>query len=197
MSAKIDLSKLGDYAAPKKPVLLDIKPAQYFTITGQGEPGKERFTAAIGALYAMAFTVKMTWKFAGKEDYAVCKLECQWPDDLANTPRAKWRWKMMIRTPEFITDSERATAVEKLIGKGKPPEVKEVKLETLSEGQCVQMLHVGPYDKEGETTDIMRRFAEGKGQALAGPPHEIYLSDPRRVAPEKLKTILRRPVVRS
>ena len=198
---KLDLYKLhkAEYATPKKPVLLQSKPAQYLAIKGQGAPGGERFTACIGALYGVAFTIKMTRKFAGKGDYAVCKLEGQWffDGDLAKIPKDQWQWKLMIRTPDFITEADRKQAVATLLKKGKSGEVKDVKLETIDEGQCVQMLHVGPYEKEPETIALMRSFSESKGLKLAGPHHEIYLSDPRRVPPERLKTILREPVVRS
>ena len=197
---KLDLYQLhkDEYAAPKKPVLLRTKPAQYLAISGQGAPGGERFTACIGALYGMAFTIKMTRKFAGQGDYAVCKLEGQWffEGDPARIPKEQWRWKLMIRTPDFITEADRKPALAALLKKGKSREVEDVKLETMDEGQCVQMLHVGPYEKEGETVALMRSFAESKGFILAGPHHEIYLSDPRRVPPERLKTILRLPVVK-
>ena len=85
------------------------------------------------------------------------------------------------------------TAVETLLKRGKSPEVKELTLETIDEGLCVQMLHVGPYEKENETVALMRSFAEVNGLKLSGPHHEIYLSDPRRVPPDRLKTILRLP----
>jgi hypothetical protein len=147
-------------------------------------------------LYGVAFTIKMTRKFAGKGDYAVCKLEGQWcfESEPAKLPKDKWKWKLMIRTPDFITESDRKQAVAVLLKKGKSREVEEVKLETIDEGRCVQVLHVGSYDREPETVTIMRDFVEGKGFKLVGPHHEIYLSDPRRVPPERLKTVLRVPV---
>ena len=195
---KLDLYKLhkAEYVTPRKPVLVQTKPAQYLAIDGVGAPGGDRFSACIGALYAMAFTIKMTRKFAGKQDYAVCKLEGLWffDADPAKTPKDQWRWKLLIRTPDFITQAElRQTAVT-LLKKGKPPEVEEVKLERLDEGQCVQMLHVGPYEREHESIMLMCALVASKGLKTIGPHHEIYLSDPRRVPPERLKTILRQPV---
>ena len=197
---KIDLYKSHkkDYAAPKKPALVDLKPATYLAINGQGAPGGEPFTAAIGALYGMAFTIKMTRKFGGQQDYGVCKLESQWwsdrTPDLSQVAREQWRWNLLIRTPEFVTPAELERAVAVLLKRGKGQEVKRVRLESLSEGRCVQMLHVGPYDQECETIAVMRQFAEKQGLQFYGRHHEIYLSDPRRVAPERLKTILREPV---
>ena len=198
---KIDLYKLhkDQYVAPKQPQLVEIEAARYLSIDGRGEPGGEEFTAKIGALYAMAYTVKMTRKFAGGQDYVICKLECQWwadddRQDFADAPKEQWSWKLLIRTPDFVQDGELAEAAEKLLAKGKEPEVRKVRLESLTEGLCVQMLHVGPYDQEHETISRMEAFAERQGLELCDRHHEIYLSDPRRVPPEQLKTILRYPV---
>lgn len=198
---KIDLGKLHrqDYAAPKKPLLLDIGPATYLAITGQGEPGSPLFIQHIGALYALAFTLKMTRKFAGEQDYVVGKLEAQWWGDgpeanLARVPKSQWRWRLLIRTPDCVTSAELGRAVAALKKKGKTEPVELVRLELLTEGRCVQMLHVGPYDRENETLTVMRAHAEKQGYTFHGRHHEIYVSDPRRVPPEKLKTILRHPV---
>ena len=196
--AKLDLGKLhkADYVTPKQPVLLTIRPAQYLAINGQGAPGSEDFTTRIGALYALAFTVKMTRKFAGLQDYTIGKLEGQWffDGDPARIPQDQWRWRLLIRTPDFVKPADLKPAVATLLKRGKPPEVKEVALDRIDEGRCVQMLHLGPCERAGETTAKMRLFAESNGFRLAGPHHEIYLSDPRRVAPEQLKTILRQPI---
>ncbi|MFQ5601033.1 MAG: GyrI-like domain-containing protein [Candidatus Krumholzibacteriia bacterium] len=198
---KIDLFKLhknGDYATPKKPMLVDIKRATYLTIEGKGAPGGEEFAAKIGALYGVAYTIKMTRKFDGRQDYVIGKLEAQWwveggQSDLAKVPKDRWQWRMMIRTPDFVGQDELKQAVSALLDKGKDPEVRDVKLEPLAAGQCVQMLHVGPYEKEGETIAKMTAFAEKEGLETHGRHHEVYLSDPRRVPPERLKTILRLP----
>ncbi len=199
-SEKVDLYKLhkADYATPKKPILLTIKAAQYLVIVGRGKPGGESFTTRIGALYGVAYTVKMASKFAGR-DYVVCKLEAVWwgtnkRPDFFKEDMSKWNWKLMIRTPDFIAAKEIEAAQDALEKKGKGPEVAEVKLETIDEGLCVQMLHVGPYDQEGVTVEVMKQSAGEQGLRFHGLHHEIYLSDPRRVAPERLKTILRLPV---
>jgi len=105
---KVDLYKVHkqDYAAPRKPVLLNIKQASYLSIEGKGEPGGSEFTEKIGALYGVAFTVKMTRKFAGEQDYAVSKLEAQWwgaggAMDFITQPKKQWHWKLLIRTPDL------------------------------------------------------------------------------------------------
>jgi hypothetical protein len=198
---KIDLFKLhkDQYVASKQPQFVEIPEARYLAVSGRGEPGGEEFAAKIGALYGVAYTVKMTRKFAGKQDYTVCKLEGQWWVDgerqnFAATDRKQWNWKLLIRTPDFVRDEELNEAVTTLLQKGKEPEVRQVGFESFAEGTCVQMLHVGPYDSEPETILKMQAFTEEQGMELRGRHHEIYLSDPRRVPPERLKTILRHPV---
>lgn len=199
--SKIDLFKLHktEYVTPRKPALIELKSASYLAISGHGAPGSALFTDSIGALYGAAFTIKMTRKFSGQQDYAVCKLEGQWwgetSPDLSLVPQAQWRWKLLIRTPDFITPAELEQAVAVLLKRGKGADVKRVELETLDEGLCVQMLHIGPYDMEYKSVGLMRSFAEAQKLKFHGRHHEIYLSDPRRVAPERLKTILREPVI--
>ncbi len=201
LTEKIDLYKLhkDQYAASEKPQLVEIKSAKYLSITGRGAPGSEEFSSKIGALYSAAFTIKMTCKFQGKYDYVVCKLESQfWLDgdnsNFSGTDPEQWNWKLFIRTPDFVGDEDLENAKTVLLEKGREPEVKQVKLESLSEGLCVQALHVGPYDRECETIEKMMTFAGEQGKEFHGLHHEIYLSDPRRIPPERLKTILRIPV---
>ena len=156
------------------------------------------FQARLGALYNVAFTIKMAKKFAG-QDYAVSKLEGLWWGDkneghFVDQPRQNWNWKLLIRTPDFIKNSDVSEAARSLRAKGRSTDVVEVRLESLREGRCVQVLHVGPYDEEAGTIELMQRFATEAGLPLHGLHHEIYLSDPRRVDPARLKTILRQPV---
>ncbi len=201
---RIDLCRLHaqEYSAPKKPILIDIKSGIYLAISGQGAPGGVAFAEKIGALYGAAFTVKMTRKVAGHQDYVISKLECQWwcgqdGHDFASTPPGLWCWRLLIRTPDFVIQEELDKAISVLLDKGKSPTTKEVRLESLTEGLCVQMLHIGPYEQEPETIAIMKDFAEKSGARLDGKHHEIYISDPRRVLPERLKTILRHPVIKA
>ncbi len=227
-AAKLDLGKIfrAEYLAPRKPVVLDTAPARYLAIEGTGAPGGDVFQARIGALYSIAFTVKMTRKFSGEQDYSISRLEARYMNlnsaVEASTPRGRerervdfasaaesrlnlgdaplppahqWRWQLFIRTPEFVAADELVRAVAALRKRGKEGEAALVHLESIAEGRCVQMLHVGPYDKECDTVATMKQLAAARGLRFAGPHHEIYISDPRRVAPAKLKTILRFPVV--
>jgi hypothetical protein len=198
--AKLDLYKehKQEYLAPREPVLIETSPAKYLVIAGRGEPGGERFQASLGALYAAAFTLKMASKVAGR-DYAVCKLEGLWwgrkeTGDFFQEPRSQWNWELLIRTPEFITSEHLEATCSALGAKGKDGLVRQVRLENLDEGRSVQMLHVGSYDAEQVTIDRMLEFARQQGLKPRGRHHEIYLSDPRRVPPERLRTILRQPV---
>lgn len=202
-AAKLDLYKThkSEYVTPKQPAFVDVKPAKYLTITGRGAPGGADFQARVGAMYGMAFTIKMTKKFAGK-DYKVCHLEGLWwgnevTGDFSQLPRETWNWTLLMRVPEFIKDSDVKAAVSQLKAKGKGEGGESVKLETLKEGQCVQMLHVGSYSSEAETIRRMVEFAAQQGLTCRGKHHEIYLSDPRRVPPARLRTILRLPVGRA
>ncbi len=196
---KLDLYKLhkAEYAAPKKPVLLGIPEVHYLVAEGKGEPGGETFQTRVGALYAAAYTLKFACK-AEDRDFVVCKLEGLWwaakEKNVADVPPKDWHWKLMIRRPDFIGEKRLAAAVAVIKEKGKTPGIEAVHLESLSEGRCVQMLHLGPYDQERETIAAMQTLAEENGLKFRDRHHEIYLSDPRRVAPEKLKTILRHPV---
>ncbi len=190
---KLDLyaDNKTEYVTPRTPVLIDASPAQYLAISGSGQPGDALFQKRLGALYNVAFTIKMAKKFGGV-DYAVCKLEGLWWREGGKT--GPWNWTLMIRTPEFIGAKELKEAVGKLLAKGKDREVSEVEIKRLKEGRSVQVLHVGPYDQESANIEAMQKFAAVHGLALRGVHHEIYLSDPRRVKPEKLRTILRHPV---
>jgi hypothetical protein len=184
-------------ASAKRPGLVRVGPARYLAVSGSSLPNSAEFHQAIGALYAVAFTIKMARKFAG-QDYVVTKLEGLW--SLASegadptSPSTTWNWELLIRVPSFITDREVRRTADELIAKGKDSKVRDVRLVDIKEGECVQMLHVGPYTAEAPTIAKMREFAEFAGRRFRGKHHEIYLSDPRRVQPARLKTILRQPV---
>ena len=197
--AKLDLYQQfkSEYVKAKQPVFVVVGPAKYLSITGQGAPGGEQFRSHISALYSVAFTLKMAEKLVG-HDYKVCHLEGQWWADDGSDFRMhqpkRWRWRLLIRVPAFITPREVDAAIKAVIEKGKSALAAEVKLEELSEGRCVQMLHIGRYAEEKASIERMNALAENHGVHLRGPHHEIYLSDPNRVPPERLRTILRYPV---
>ena len=197
---KLDLyaTHRGEYAADREPAIVEVGAARYLAIEGRGAPEDAGFQAAIGALYAVAFTVKMARKLADT-NYKVAAFEGLWwtggtGHHFLHTPRKSWRWQLLIRTPEFVTKSEVARAIRALLERGKPKLVASVKLIAAREGRCAQALHVGPYASEPETIARILEVATAAGYKAHGTHHEIYLSDPRRAKPEKLKTILRLPL---
>ena len=202
---KIDVFKLNraEYKAGKKPVIVETSRTIYLAVDGTGAPGSDDFQAAIAALYGMAYTIKMGRKADGKGDYTIGKLEgVYWTagdSDLSAAPADNWCWRLMIRTPEEVdgfplTNDDLDKARDRLRDKKKDEGSERVKLEHLEEGRCVQMLHFGPYENEHETLAVMKEFCTGENLKPHGRHHEIYLSDPRRVDPVNLKTILRIPV---
>ena len=187
-----------EYAATEELSLVDVGPARYLSITGRGEPGGEVFRKKTGILYGVAYSLNMKSRAAGRA-YAISPLEGLWwgtksKTEFLDEPRETWNWKLLIRTPEFIGEKDLAAVVGPMAKQGRGSGAGEVKLETVAEGRCVQVLHIGPYSEETKTIAAMRAFAKSKGLAANGPHHEIYLSDPNRVAPDKLRTILRQPV---
>lgn len=170
----------------QKPTLIDIPVTHYLSINGHGQPGGPEFQDAIGALYPMAYTIKMTRKFAGQESFPVAPLE--------GVYTAITDWQLLLPVPSIIHKKEVLQTAAKLVEKGKTESVQRVDLITRKEGRCLQALHVGPYDQVAETINVLKNYAAANGLELVGPHHEIYLSDPRRTAPEKLKTLVRYPV---
>lgn len=186
----------AEYVAPRTPALVATRAAKYLTVSGLGSPNGAPFQTAVGALYAAASTIKMARKFAGR-DFAVAKLEGLWwggkPGKLIiDSPPGTWRWKLMIRVPGFITQLDVQRARRALVEHSKKPGA--VRLETMREGRVVQLLHVGPYDREHQSIARMIEFARVRGLRFHGRHHEIYLSDPRRVPAARLRTILRHSI---
>jgi len=199
-STKIDLyaKHKNEYVAGRMPAMVRVGPAKYLGIVGRSLPGADEFTRAVSAMYNVAFTVKMASKSVGK-DYVVTKLEGLWWDDGtagSSEPVGSrvWNWQLLLRVPPFVTVKELREAIDSLVRRGKDDLVRQVQLAELTEGECVQILHIGPYTQEAESIGKMRDFAAKAGRTLKGKHHEIYLSDPRPVPPESLRTILRQLV---
>lgn len=196
---KIDLFRehRDEYTMSKAPVLVNVKSGRYLTVTGTGSPQSETFKQRLGALYGCAYTIKFDSKKRNGRDFKVGVLEgLWWAKGLAGNglaaPKDTWHWKLMIRVPTFVTARAVTAALKTLREKGRPAAA--VKLETIREGRSVQALHVGAYADEPATIAKMDTFARGRRLRLRGKHHEIYLSDPRRVPPSRLRTILRHPV---
>ncbi len=181
--------------------MVDVPDLQYLMIDGHGDPNTDpAFTDAAEALYPLAYKLKFACKRTLGRDYVVMPLEALWwADDMdaftAARDKSRWDWTLMIMTPDWIDQDMFADAVEQIAAKDHPRRLREVRLDSLSEGRCVQTLHVGPYDSEAEVLARMHHeFIPDNGLRMVGKHHEIYLNDFRKVAPEKLRTILRQPV---
>ena len=199
---KIDLKKRYRdlFSARRTPRLVEVPRLSYFMIDGQGPPAGEAFQTAIQALYSTAYTLKFALKAAGRTDFVAPPLEALWwsadPRAFEENRRGVWHWTLMLMLPEHVGNADLQAALATLERKRKRAQAHDqIRLATLEEGRAVQALYVGPYDDMGPAVDQLRAFADSHGYRQVGRHHDIYLSDPNRTAPEKLKTILRRPVV--
>jgi len=196
--AKLDLTKLykGFYTSSTEPNIVEVPKANFLTIVGRGAPGGDVYQCKLEALYGVAYRVKFKAKAAGN-DYVVCKLEGLWwfDDPMAtDVPREEWNWKLMIRQPEFVTREMVEEARSEVQAKKKIDEALEVMFETYEEGLSAQIMHIGPYEDEPATIARLHRFIHEGGYEMRGLHHEIYLTDIRRAAPEKWRTIIRQPI---
>jgi hypothetical protein len=200
----IDLKKtLKPYytASAVKPSIIDVPPMNGLMVDGMGDPNGQVFQEAVGSLYSVAYTLKFTFKKDKGVDYPVMALEGLWcADNIADflsDKRDNWKWTLFIVLPDIVTKKGVGEAVETVKKKAKFARFPEVRFEKFHEGLAAQIMHLGPYAAEGPTIERLHRFVEEQGYKLRGRHHEIYLGDPRRSAPEKLKTIVRHPVERA
>jgi hypothetical protein len=185
-------------------VLVDVPPMRYLAVDGHGDPNSaEEYAQAVEALYGVAYTLKFASKKELGRDFAVAPLEGLWraddPAAFVTRDKRAWSWTMLIAQPEWIDGVLVEDAVARVRAKAKGdapnPALDLLRLVELAEGRSAQILHVGSYDDEGPTLARLHdEWMPERGLTFNGDHHEIYLSDPRRSAPEKLKTILRQPV---
>lgn len=203
MNDKIDFKKsLDAYQAKRDRFrVVDVPETQYLMIDGHGDPNiSPAYADALRALYPVAYKLKFASKRDLGRDYVVMPLEgLWWAEDLdsfaASRDKSCWDWTMMIMVPGWTAQQMFDAAIEQAGARDRPARLSDLRLETLSEGRCVQTLHVGSFDDEAEVLARMHdEFIPDNGLRMTGKHHEIYLSDPRKVAPEKLRTILRQPV---
>lgn len=195
------------YMPPRKPSIVRVPAMNYVAVRGKGNPNEEdgAYQRAMQVLYGIAYTIKMSKKgdhrIEGYFDYVVPPLEgFWWIDGLAGMDYARkddFSWISCIRLPDFVCEEDFDWAVEEATRK-KKQDFGSAEFLTIEEGLCVQCMHVGPYDDEPATVDTMHAFAEEQGYALdltdERRHHEIYLSDARRTAPQKLRTVVRHPI---
>jgi len=201
---KIDFKKAlpGYKARVGKPELLTIPAMNYLQIDGMGDPNHSiEFQQAIEALYTVAYTLKFMIKKQSGTDYGVAPLEgLWWADDMNDflfSRKENWKWTAMIMQPKYVTYTLYKDAIKTAAGKKDLPSFNKMRLEIMDEGLCVQVLYTGPYADEGPTIQSLHKFAKDNAFHLCGKHHEIYLNDQRKTAPDKLKTIIRQPVIKA
>lgn len=201
--AKIDLKKeLKHLYKPsaKEVVVVDVPEMNFLMIDGSGDPNTaQEYQDAIEALYAVSYALKfMVKKGEAAIDYVVMPLEgLWWTDDMSQFSADNkdiWKWTAMIMQPEYVTKDLVDEALKQVEKRKNPPALSKIRFESFHEGLGVQIMHIGPYAAEAPTIEKMHGFAKEEGYELRGKHHEIYLSDPRRSAPEKMKTAIRQPV---
>ncbi len=198
---KIDLKKeFKDLYNPSSKMIaaVEVPNMNYLKIDGSGDPNTaQEYKDAVEALFSLSYTLKFMMKKTKAVDYAVMPLEgLWWADDMSKfaEDKNKWKWTAMIMQPEQVTKESVAKAIEELKKKKKLPALSKIRFENFQEGTVAQIMYFGPYSDEGPTIQKIHEFIEQHKGTLVGKHHEIYLSDPRRVPPEKLKTILRQPL---
>ncbi len=207
MPAKLDLRKEFKHLyapSPKKVEVVNVPKLKFLMLDGNIPLGVNvdqapEFQEGVGALYSAAYTLKFTCKLRARNpiDYTVMPLEGLWwtPSGIFDWSRREpWCWTMMIMVPNHITDAMFRQALDRLGEKKPNPALAKLRVEAFREGKCIQMMHIGPYAEEKRTIDQMDAFAQEHGLKFVGKHHEIYMGDPRRAKPERLKTILRHPV---
>ena len=195
------------YQPKDRPCIVDVQKANYLAVRGKGDPNQEggAYQNAIGVLYALAYTLKMSYKtdyhINGYYEYVVPPLEGFWWQDgiegVDYSDKSSFNWISVIRLPDFISEADFNWAI-KVATKKKKIDCSCAEFLTITEGLCVQMMHNGPYDDEPATVQMMDKYLEDNGYkndfSDTRMHHEIYLSDPRKTASEKWKTVIRHPV---
>lgn len=187
------------YAPKNTPQIIEVPELGFYCIDGEGHPASEAFAECVEALYATSYAVRMSHKgdlaIPGYFEYTVYPLEGLW--DLIDpakgtTDKNNFKYTLMIRQPEFLAPELATTFIARAFAKKKKAAIERVRYERRREGRCVQMLHLGSYDDEPASFSRMESFCSAEGLSRESKVHrEIYLSDARKVAPEKLKTVLR------
>lgn len=201
MAEKLDWKKEFKklYFPPAQPVLVDVPTMHFLMLDGHGDPNhSQAYQEVVEALFSVSYTLKFLIKKEMEVDYAVFPLEgLWWVEDMAEFSvdrKDEWDWTMMIAQPETVTAAWVEQARRDAMKKKTSKYIEQVRFEPYAEGLCAQVMHTGPYADEGPTIARLHAFLREQGGVLAGKHHEIYLSDVRRTAPEKLKTVIRQPM---
>jgi hypothetical protein len=200
---KLDLKKIQKpyYDAKPAPAFIDVPAMNFLMIDGKGNPNTApEYAEAVQTLYSVAYTLKFKIKKEMSIDYPVMALEgLWWADDMnlfSTDKKDDWLWTMMISIPDFITCDLVETAKTEAGKKKSLAALPQLRFESFAEGLSAQLMHIGPYSAEAPNIQRLHEFIHTNGYSLEGKHHEIYLSDPRKSAPEKMKTIIRQPMVK-
>ncbi len=199
---KIDLKKeLKQLYNPsaKEVSIVDVPDMNYLMIDGQGDPStSEDYKATFEALFGVSYTLKFMIKKGRGIDYGVLPIEgLWWADDLeayVAQRRNEWKWTSMIMQPKYVTAADVEAAIVEVRKKKNPAALDKIRFENLHEGKSAQIMHLGPYSTEAPNIQKMHDAIKAAGHELSGKHHEIYISNPQKTAPEKLKTVLRQPM---
>ena len=198
---KIDLKKeLKNLFNPsaKEVGVVDVPAMNFLLIDGEGSPSSPQYREAIEALFSVSYALKFMVKKAQGVDYGVMPLEgLWWMDDMTKFSverKDEWKWTAMIMQPKYVTAQDVKAAVEQTRKKKNLPALSKLRFECFHEGKAAQIMHVGPFSAEGPNIAKIHDTIQKSGHSLSGKHHEIYLNDPSKTAPEKLKTVLRQPM---
>jgi len=200
---KIDLLKdLKELygSSPKEVIRVEVPPMNFLMIDGEGDPNtSQAYREAIEALFSLSYTIKFAVKKGPLAiDYKVMPLEgLWWAEDMESfmiADKSAWKWTAMIMQPGFVTDTMTKELLAGLRKKKDLAGLARIRFESFAEGTCAQLLHIGPFAAEGPNIKRIHEFIAANGHTMSGKHHEIYLSDFRRTAPEKLKTVIRQPL---
>jgi hypothetical protein len=203
---KVDIKKeYGKLYSPssKEVSLVEIPPMNFIMIDGKGDPSTAvEYRNSIEALYSLAYTLKFSIKKGKDIDFGVMPLEGLWwaddMNDFITGNKDRWKWTSMIMQPEYVTEEMFYEAQKQVAGKKDLPALSDARFVNFKEGRAVQIMHIGPYKDEGPNIEKLHNFAREHNYSFDGlkqKHHEIYLSDPRKAAPDKMRTIVRQPVI--
>ncbi len=190
------------YSARRDPAFVRLPAIKYLMILGRGDPAKgAEYREAVQALYTLVYTLKFSAKKGTRQrEMPVLPLDSLWwqagrKGFDSRAPRSAWRWQAMLAVPGFVTEAMLEKVRKEAMAKKPLPALRKIHLKTWKEGLSAQVLHIGTYAAEGPTIKRLHQFIKEQGHRPRGRHHEIYLSDPRRTSPKKLKTIIRQPVI--
>lgn len=199
---KIDLKKeLKHLYNPsiKEISVVDVPEMNFLSVNGEGAPTSQQYSEAIEALFSVSYTLKFMIKKSTGIDFSVMPLEgLWWVDDMtkfSSDRKDEWKWTALIMQPKYVTTNEVRLAVEAIKKKKNLPALPKLRFESFKEGPVAQIMYVGPFSNEAPTITKIHTYIQNSGHALNGKHHEIYLNNPATTAPEKLKTIIRQPMM--